>query len=394
MTEGPLADLLVLDLTRALAGPHAAMMLGDLGARVIKIESPVGRRHPRLGAAVRGPGRRARVDVLPLGQPQQGVAGPRPQDRRRPRRAGPAGGAGRRADGELPARRARPAGLPDRAAARAQPAAGGPLDHRLRPRRPRGVAAGLRPDRPGRGRADVVHRHRAADQGGRPDRRPAAPACTARSASWPRCTSGRGPAEDGSYAPPCWPGWSASTPSRAPAGRSPARCRGCAGDHHPSIAPYGLFATATAPIQIACGSEGLWRTLCGGVGLGRRRAVRHQPDAGRPPRRADRPDRGALRDRRPSTGWGCSRRPASRPARCAPSTTSTRGSRRCLRACCSVDHATLGTVTLPGLADPLRRQPVSRRTLRAPPPPDARPARRVDPGVAGLLAQESVASRT
>lgn len=37
---GPLADVLVVDLTRALAGPHAAMMLGDLGARVIKIETP------------------------------------------------------------------------------------------------------------------------------------------------------------------------------------------------------------------------------------------------------------------------------------------------------------------------------------------------------------------
>ncbi len=39
---GPLAGLLVVDLSRALAGPHAAMMLGDLGARVIKVESPGG----------------------------------------------------------------------------------------------------------------------------------------------------------------------------------------------------------------------------------------------------------------------------------------------------------------------------------------------------------------
>jgi crotonobetainyl-CoA:carnitine CoA-transferase CaiB-like acyl-CoA transferase len=40
--SGPLEGLLVVDLTRALAGPHAAMMLGDLGARVIKVENPGG----------------------------------------------------------------------------------------------------------------------------------------------------------------------------------------------------------------------------------------------------------------------------------------------------------------------------------------------------------------
>jgi len=39
---GPLAGTVVVDLSRALAGPHAAMMLGDLGARVIKVENPDG----------------------------------------------------------------------------------------------------------------------------------------------------------------------------------------------------------------------------------------------------------------------------------------------------------------------------------------------------------------
>jgi crotonobetainyl-CoA:carnitine CoA-transferase CaiB-like acyl-CoA transferase len=39
---GPLAGLIVVDLTRALAGPHAAMMLGDLGADVVKVENPLG----------------------------------------------------------------------------------------------------------------------------------------------------------------------------------------------------------------------------------------------------------------------------------------------------------------------------------------------------------------
>lgn len=38
--SGPLDDVVVIDLSRALAGPHAGMMLGDMGARVIKVETP------------------------------------------------------------------------------------------------------------------------------------------------------------------------------------------------------------------------------------------------------------------------------------------------------------------------------------------------------------------
>ena len=47
------------------------------------------------------------------------------------------------------------------------------------------------------------------------------------------------------------------------------RRRGAArdGNHHPSIAPYGLFRTADGTVQIACGSESLWQALAGLLGI-------------------------------------------------------------------------------------------------------------------------------
>ena len=50
--NAPLAGLKVLELARVLAGPWAGQILADLGADVIKVESPDGGAHPGLSATM------------------------------------------------------------------------------------------------------------------------------------------------------------------------------------------------------------------------------------------------------------------------------------------------------------------------------------------------------
>ena len=75
---GPLKGIKVLDLSQFILGPVSTQIMGDMGADVIKVETPAGdmnrdigpQRHPKMSALFLGMNRNKRSVVLDLKNPK------------------------------------------------------------------------------------------------------------------------------------------------------------------------------------------------------------------------------------------------------------------------------------------------------------------------------------
>lgn len=266
---GPLSGVVVVDLSRALAGPHAAMMLGDLGAHVIKVETPgTGDDTRGWGPPFVGPeGARESTYFLSANRNKQSIElDLKSSDGVETLRA-----LLRRAD--VLVENFRP-GVLDRLGF--DPAALAALNPRL-------VVlsiSGFGHDGPEGGRAgyDQIAQGEAGLMsltGSGPDdvQRVGVPigdllagiygAYGVLAALHERATTGRGQVVRTSLLAAIV-GVHAFQGTRYTVAGEVGRAQG---NHHPSVAPYGLFATGDGAVQLAVGSENLWRALCSVISL-------------------------------------------------------------------------------------------------------------------------------
>src|SRR5690242_10580013 len=264
-----LSDLLVLDLTRALAGPHAAMMFGDLGARVIKVETPgTGDDSRGWGPPFVGPDDQPESTYfMSCNRNKESVT----------------------ADLKSPEGKELLTRLVERADVLMENFRTGVLDrlgfgverlHEINPRLVIMSITGFGHDGPEGGRAgyDQIAQGEAGLMsltGPSPDEptKVGVPigdllagmygAFGVLAALHEREVTGRGRVVRTSLLASVV-GVHAYHGTRWTVAHEVPRA---AGNHHSAIAPYGLFHTADAPIQIACGSDGLWQRLSGLLGI-------------------------------------------------------------------------------------------------------------------------------
>ena len=266
---GPLDDVVVIDLTRALAGPHCAMMLGDMGARVIKVENPGGGDESRgWGPPFVGPDDEpVSTYFLSCNRNKESVTLDLKTDDGR----------------ETLARLVTPAvGLlaNSRAGGLVGTRCGGVCLHELNPGLVLLSISGFGHDGPQGGRAgyDQI----AQGEGGLMSLTGADPEHPQRvgvpigdllagmygaygvvSALHERNRTGKGRVVRTSLLASIVGVHAFQGTRYTVAGEVGA----AGGNHHPSICPYGLFTCADGMIQLACGSEGLWVKLAEGFGL-------------------------------------------------------------------------------------------------------------------------------
>jgi crotonobetainyl-CoA:carnitine CoA-transferase CaiB-like acyl-CoA transferase len=267
---GPLDGLVVIDLTRALAGPHAAMMLGDLGATVIKVENPHGGDDTRgWGPPFVDPvhGERESTYFLCANRNKKSVTLDLKDDAGKAALRALVGGA------DVLMENFRP-GVLDRL---------GFSQQRLAEINPRLVVlsiSGFGHDGPEAARAgyDQI----AQGEAGLMSVTGSSPADMQRvgvpiadllagmygafgvlAALQEREQTGRGQVVRASLLAAVVGVHAFQGTKWTVAGE----VGEAEGNHHPSICPYGLFDTADGAVQIAVGSEGLWKRFCEGFGL-------------------------------------------------------------------------------------------------------------------------------